>query len=118
MNRFDPLEIGLGLAFVGLLSVFAYLFWSVLSGCLDAVAPPLTRKRRQVPKDAPAELDVDGAVGPDGLSHFVVLNARRWPRFRQRVLLRIGGDTAPLVWVVAFTLPDGGKHFDYNLTEL
>jgi len=44
------------------------------------------------------------------------LSARRWPRFRQRVLLRIGGDTA-LVWVVAFTLPDGVKHFDYNLTE-
>lgn len=112
---FDLGELMLSVIFVGLLALTGRLILDAVTAGLDAVTPPLIRKRRQVRKNAPVQLDVSDVLGPDGQTHFVVANARRWPRFRQRILLRIGGDLAPLVWVTAYSAPDGSKRFDYNL---
>lgn len=113
---FDPLELAASALLAVLLIFVGYLFLSLLSDGIDAVAPPPAPKNR-VPKEAPRQLDVSGVFGPDDLAHFVVVNARRWPHFRQHVLVRIDDEAAPWVWVTAYTAPDGVKRFDYNLDD-
>lgn len=113
----DPAELALGVVFIGVLALAGRLIMDALTRGLDEVCPPLERISRRVPKEMPRELEVDGVVGQDNRAHFVIVNSRRWPRFRQRVLLRIDDESAPWVWVTAYTAPEGSKRFDYNLDD-
>lgn len=113
---FDPVDLVVGVAFAALLFLPCWVFLSFLSDGLDAIAP-LPASKNPVPKEAPRQLDAAGVCGPDGRAHFVVANARRWPRFRQRILLRIDDESAAWVWVTAYTATDGSKRFDYNLND-
>lgn len=115
MPFFDYGEFVLGIAFIGVLALAAWLISNALTQSLDQVCPPLERASKRVPKAKPAELEVDGVVDQHDLAHFVVVNSSRWPRFRQRVLLRIDDAEAPWAWVTAYTASDGSKRFDYNL---
>lgn len=69
-----------------------------------------------MPKAPPAEMHTE-AMGPDGLLQPLVANVASWPQKRQRILVRLGDQNSPWLWVSAYS-EENGQHrkFDFTLS--